>query len=241
MKFRKLIWLAGIALPAIILSACTFGATPAPTEDPGAVQTQAFSIVSTQAALQQTQTAQALPPTSLPTNTPFPTPTLGGFPTFALLGGTNTPFAFNTQQPGFTPLASAVPTFGVISTVTTKNGCNDGQYIGETKPDDQTVIEAGKNFSKGWTINNTGECAWDEGYVFDYLQDYPGSTLELVGYDIVLKKNTPEDYTQPGYGQTFIVKLKAPSTPGEYKAYWKLKDETGNYFGPLVYVWIIVK
>jgi hypothetical protein len=57
----------------------------------------------------------------------------------------------------------------------------------------------------------------------------------------VLKKDAPEDYTEPQHSQTFVVKLTAPKTPGEYKGYWKLRDDAGNYFGPLVSVWIIVK
>ncbi len=80
MKSRKSLWLVGMTILAVILSSCNLGATPAPTEDPGVIQTQAFSVVLTQAALQQTQTALAIPPTALPTNTPFPTATLGEAP-----------------------------------------------------------------------------------------------------------------------------------------------------------------
>ena len=128
MKSRKSLWLVGMTILAVILSSCNLGATPAPTQDPGVIETQAFSVVQTQAALQYTQTAMAIPPTPLPTNTPFPTATLGVLPTFAPVGGTNTPFAFNTQQPGLTPLSSVVPTLGVVATFPTKNGCNDAFY-----------------------------------------------------------------------------------------------------------------
>lgn len=242
MKFRKFIGFAGVTLTAVLLSSCNIGATAAPTQDNGAIQTQAFALVLTQAADQQTQTAAAIPPTPFPTNTLAPTNTLPAIPT-ADFGSTNTPFGFNTQQPGLTPqlFATATPTLGIVNTVTTKNGCNDGQYVGESKPNDGDYVDASADFSKSWTINNTGTCTWDEGYIFDYLQDYPYSSPELVGYDIVLKKNHPEEYTKPGFGQTFVVKLKAPKTSGEYKAFWKLKDDQGNYFGPLVYVWIKVK
>lgn len=246
MNFRTSIRLAGMTLAAILLSSCNFGATPPPTQDVGIIQTEAVNLVLTQVAGDQTQTAAAIPPTPIPPNTLAPTGTLAPSPTVgaistSALGSSPTPFGFNTQQPGLTPQLLLTPTVGVINTVTTLNGCNDGQYGGETKPNDGDVIERGKEFSKGWTINNIGDCTWDEGYVFDYLQDYALGTPELVGYDIVLKKNQPETYTPKGYGQTFIVKLKAPTTPGDYKAYWKLKDDAGNYFGPLVYVFITVK
>lgn len=239
MKSRKLIWLVVVLLLAITLSSCNLGATPVPTEDPGIIQTQAFNIVSTQAAMQQTQTALAIPPTQAPTNTLLPTATLVVAPTFAPIGG-STPFAFNTQPSGLTPLASLVPTAGVASTLTTKNGCNDAAFMGETDPYDKDVVVAGKNFSKGWTLLNTGTCAWDEGYSF-YFLGTPPATSGFEGYSINLLKNRPDDYTKPKASQTYIVKLTAPKTAGEYKAYWKMRDDSGNFFGPLVSVWITVK
>ncbi|MBI5963808.1 MAG: hypothetical protein HY863_10070 [Chloroflexi bacterium] len=238
MKLRNSLWLAGTMILAIILSSCSLGATPAPTEDPGVIQTQAVSIVLTQVSMQQTQTALAIPPTQAPTNTPVPSPTLGTAPTFAPVGG-GTPFAFNTQQPGLTPLASPFATIGIVSTVTTKNGCNDGTFQGESEPYDKDVVAAGKTFKKSWMILNSGTCAWDEGYSFTFIPEL--SSPELKGYSIVLKKSAPEEYTEPQHSQTFVVKLEAPKTAGEYKGYWKLRDDAGNYFGPLVSVVITVK
>jgi len=235
MKYRKSLWLMTIFITIIVLSACNIGATPAPTVDPGAIQTQAFNDVLTQVASQQTQTALAVPPTSLPTNTLLPTVTLGAIPNF----GSVTPFAFNTVQAGFTPIGSPAAPPGIVSTLTTKNGCNDGLFIGETKPYDKEFVEKGKEFLKAWTIMNTGTCTWNEGYVFTYLPD--SSDADLHGYSIVLPKNKPEDYTAPGHTQSFVVHLKAPGKPGEFKAFWKLKDDLGNYFGPLVSVWVIVE
>jgi hypothetical protein len=241
MNHRKSFWMLSILASALVLSACNLGATPLPAVDPAAIQTQAFNEVLTQVASGQTQTAQAAPPTALPTGTAMPTATLGGFPTFAPAGGigTITPFAFNTAQPGFTPITTALPTLGVVATITTKNGCNDGTYLGETKPYDKSVVKGGTDFSKAWTILNTGTCTWDEGYRFEYLAD--SSSPELKGYTIVLPKNKPSDYTKPGFSQSFVVHLHAPGTPGEYKAYWKLRDDSGNYFGPLVSVWIVIE
>lgn len=242
MKFRKSIWLVGLTVAGLLLSSCNIGASPEPTQDPGIIQTQAVGVVLTQAAEQQTQTAAAVPPTPLPTNTPLPTVTVGVLPTSSFLNVTNTPFTFNTQQPGLTPQLLVTPSVVAVNTVTTKNGCNDAVYLGETEPYDKSTVARGKEFSKGWMLSNTGTCTWDEGYVFDYLQDYfPDVGInQLNGYDIKLKKEAAEEHTKPGFGQTYIVKLKAPTVAGEYKAYWKLKDDAGNYFGPLVYVWIVV-
>jgi len=231
MKFRKLQWLGIYTMLAIILSSCNLGATPAPTQDVAAIQTEAFNQVLTQAAA-------ASSPTPLPTNTTLPaTATLQAAPTFAPVGGnsTATPFPFNTAQPGLglTPLASPVPTVGgVVSTVTTKNGCNDGIMTNESAPYDGENLIPGHDYEKSFGFLNTGTCAWDEGYAFVFQPSY--SSPDFKGYDIVFKKET--DYTAPGKAITFIIKLKASNVPGEHIGVWKLRDDGGNYFGSMVWI-----
>lgn len=237
MKLSKSIWLISVMVPAIILSACNLGATAVPTQDPGAVQTEAFNLVMTQAAMQQTQTALAIPPTIAPTNTFIPLATTQGLiPTAAL--GANTPFPLNTQLPGLTPLASPVPTLGSIATITTKNGCNDGLYIGETAPFDNAKLKNFTEISKAWTIQNTGTCPWDDGYAFVFNKEL--SSPEIKGYDIVYKKT--DTFTKPGQSNSFVIKLTVPggkTKEVEYKGYWKLRDDGGNFFGPLVSIIIV--
>ena len=235
MKFRKYQWLAIGAMLSILLSSCNWGATPAPTQDIGAIQTEAFNQVLTQVALANTATP-------LPTNTALPaTPTLQAPPTFAPVGGvsTVTPFAFNTAQPGFglTPLASPVATLGgIVPTVTTKNGCNDGLLVSESAPYDGAVLKPGQAYEKAFGFVNTGSCAWDEGYAFVFQPAY--STPGFKGYDIVFRK--AEDFTAPQKGITFIIKLNASNVPGEHIGSWKLRDDGGNYFGSLVYVKYVI-
>ena len=235
MKLRKHVGLTVLLLAAITLSACNLGATPAPTQDVAAVQSTALAQVMSTVSAQQTQTAAVIPPTALPTDTLVPTITLQA--TFAPVGGASqTPIG---QVPGLTPLVISTVTLGVLSTITTKNGCNDGTYIGETKPLDYAEVGIGQAISKGWTILNVGTCDWDEGYVFQFMADQ--SDPEINGESIVLPKNKPADYTKVGHSQTFIVKFNAPKTAGVYKGYWKLKDDGGNFFGPLVSVIITVR
>ncbi len=235
---RKSVWLVGTMLLAVVLSSCNIGATPAPTEDAGAIQTQAFSVVVTQVALEQTQTAQAIPPTAPPTNTSLPTATQGSIPTAAF--STNTPFAFNTQQPGLTPLAlpSTAPTAGIYSTITTANGCNNGIMLSESAPYDGATIKAGNEFNKSWTLLNNGTCAWDEGYSFSFRPEFSsspeGASIGYFGKDEVIAKNGT--FTKPGETRTFTVQLRAPTKIGQYVWSWKLKDDAGNLFGSLVFI-----
>lgn len=238
MKFRKPIWLITILIPTIILSACNLGATPASAQDPGAIQTEAFNLVLAQAASQQTQTALAIPPTQAPTNTFIPTAT------FITLGGaTVTPFAFSTQQPGFTAIASPIFTANPQSTVTTKNGCNDGMYMGEdphyTDATHFLEVGIGEVVEQFFRYKNTGTCPWDEGYAFVFQPEY--SSPEITGNTITLPKNKPTDYTYPGSEVRYKAIIKAPKVAGDYSAYWKLRADDGSEFGALVSLFIRVR
>ncbi len=230
MKFSKLLWLAVAVLSALVISSCNLGATPAPTVDVAAVQTEAFNQV-------LTQVAAAASPTPLPTNTLAPTVTLAASPTFITLNAT--PIPFSTQPPplGGTALASPVPTVAIFATITTKNGCNDGILVKESAPFDNDVLQPAKEFEKVFQFLNTGSCVWDEGYVFKFLPDW--STPGFKGGDIVIKKT--EDYVKPGANISFVLKLTTNNKPGTYIGTWKLRDDQGNYFGSMVWVKYIIK
>lgn len=243
MNFRKFRWLTGSALVAVLLSSCNFGSTPPPTQDVGAIQTQAFAQVLTQAADQATQTAAAIPPTPFPTNTLPPVNTLPAIPTTDPFGiPTNTPFTFNTQQPGLTPqaglLGTPTGTPGAYSTVTTKNGCSDGYLVSESNPYDGKTILINEEFTKQWEFLNTGTCAWDEGYSFVFIEEFStGPKYALPKRDYVIPKEGP--FTKPGEYRTFAVPMQAPNKPGEYIWYFKMRDDAGQYFGSLVWVKIV--
>lgn len=243
MNFRKFRWLAGFAIAAVLLSSCNVGATPPPAQDVGAIQTQAFSLVLTQAADQATQTAAAVPPTPIPTNTIAPTNTVAVSTTDPFGIPTNTPFTFNTQQPGFTPqtglLGTPTGTPGAYSTITTSNGCNWGEYVDESGPYDGKTILIGEEFVKSWEFINKGTCTWDEGYQFSFVEGVGNCNgpKYVVPKDYVIPKDGP--FTKPGEYRTFSVLLRAPNQPGEYMWCFKMKDDAGQYFGSLVTTKII--
>jgi hypothetical protein len=234
-----------LLVTTLTLAACNVGATPAPTIDVNAINTAAYNTAMAQISAQQTMTALAIPTnTQIPTDASIPI-SAGGLPTSAVPSPTGNAGAlptlsFNvtpntTPLAGFTPLASAIaPTSSGIGN--TASGCNDGAFIGETLPD-KSVVKAGKSFTKAWEIKNTGTCPWDEGYVFEFQSNLSSSAIE--GYDIVIRSD--DAATKPNHSQSFIIKLTAPTTAGEYKGYWKLKADDGKYFGPLVYFDIVVK
>ena len=231
MQLTKLIWVATALVLVAALTSCNIGKAPEPTQDVNAIFTSAAGTMISQLNDQQTQTAQAIPPTAAASPTPFdtitPLPTVAG-----LVGVTpfGTPFTLNTPGGLITPLASpAVPAGTAASGFAV--GCNNAELIGETIPDG-TIIHPAKKFDKAWSLQNTGTCTWDEGYSFAFK-----SGEQMQGQDVLLtKQSSSKDFTAPGHSQAFIVQMWAPGTAGEYKGYWQMKDDKGNWFGSLVWV-----
>ncbi len=233
MQFKKLIWMMAAGLLAASLSSCNIGKAPEPTQDVNAIYTAAAGTTIAQFSDQMTQTAQAVSPT--PAGSPTPLATFTSLPTFSLApAGTTTsggtPFVFNT------PAGTALPTLstgGTGSTSSTASGCSDSAYVDQTVTDG-TTFAANKKFTVGFQLNNTGTCAWGAGYSFVFV-----SGDQMGGTNIVITKADAE--TQPGQSNSFILKLQAPSSSGDHKGFWRMKDPKGNFFGSLVYIDIHVK
>jgi hypothetical protein len=215
MPFRKYVWWLMLSCLAGTLTACNIGTTPVPTQDVGAVQTQAMELVATQLAMQQTQTAMVVTPTPLPSFTPLATVTPGGLPTFRAITGT--PFVFNTAATGNTPLAPLLPT-------QVGDPCHQAAFIQDITVPDGTKIKPGFNFDKVWRIQNTGTCEWDDGYVLKYVL---GGSLD--GKDVPIVKSS--DFVKPGQMKDFGVTLTAPLIPNTYTDCWRMQDDGGFYFG----------
>jgi hypothetical protein len=182
--------------------------------------------------VQQTQTAQAIPPTPLASPTALatftPLPTFPIAPGTTPFGITGTPFLLNTPIGGLTPLASLPP--GAFSNPV---GCNDATLVGETIPDG-TEVEPGEVFNKSWSFVNTGTCTWDEDYFFAFKS---GDQLQGRDFHFAFEK----DFVKPGKGIAFIIEMTAPGRQKEYKGYWQMKSDSGQWFGSLVWVDVIVK
>jgi hypothetical protein len=234
MQLKKLTWAAVAILLTASLTSCNIGKSPEPTVDVNAVFTSAAGTMISQLNDQQTQTAAAVTPTppssptSLDTFTPLPTFSLGPTP----LGGTI--LIFSTPGLGVTPLAPTLPSSGNVTNGMAV-GCNNAELIGE-KPPDGTIIHPAKQFDKSFSLQNTGTCRWDEGYSFDFK-----SGDQMQGDNVTItKQSNSGDFTAPGHSQSFVLHLWAPGTAGEYKGYWQMKGDDGQWFGSLVWVDIVV-
>jgi len=84
------------------------------------------------------------------------------------------------------------------------------------------VINAGATFTKTWRLKNVGSCTWTTSYslIFD-------TGTQMGGPNSV---NLPQSVA-PGQTTDLTITLTAPSTAGEYRGYWKFKDNNGIPFG----------
>lgn len=232
-----------------VLAACGAGATPAPTVDVNAINTAAFNTAMAQIGAQQTQTALAVPSdTPVPTNTALALATVGlptldpagaASPTGGAAGALPT-VSFNvtpntTPLAGFTPLASspAAPVGGTAASL--GDSCHNSSFEGDVTIPDGSVLPPGQNFEKVWAIKNTGSCTWDEGYALVYIG---GSSPNLDPYNFEFK--TSSDFVAGGESINMTLRLTTPCTPGKYEGHWRMRSDTGYYFGTVVSVYVEV-
>ena len=243
-KFPRRILLIMLAA-ALSLSACSMGATPAPTVDVNAINTAAVATAMGQISAQLTQTALAAPTnTPPPTDTPLslatvalPTTSVGGASPTGGASGALPTLSFNstpntTPLAGFTPISSpAAP----VNTVVSGDACNNSVYVLDVTYPDNTVIKPGINFEKVWRVQNTGTCTWDDGYKLVFI----GGDRALDPVNFEFKRS--DDFVAAGETADLGVDLTAPLADGTYTATWQMQSDQGVYFGTLLTVVVQVK
>jgi len=209
---------------ALFLASCGGGATAVPTADINAISTAAVQTAIAQLSVQFTQTAQAAPTsTSLPTNTPISLPTFS-LPTAATTAGGLPTVSFNTTPgAGVTQLAS--PAAPPAATLSLGDACNNSVYEADLTIPDGTVLKPGQDFKKVWQFRNTGTCTWDEGYSLVFIGG--DQAIDPVNYDIKVKA----DFIGPGESAEFDIPLTAPLKEGPYTGSWRMRSDSGVYFG----------
>jgi len=226
---------------ALILTSCNVGAAPAPTTDVNALSTALVGTTVAQLSVQLTQTAQAAP-----TNTATPTATVTALATFALP-------TLNTGAASPTTDVSALPTFSFVNTpipgantpiavlptsqatASLGDACNNNVFEGDITIPDGTVLKPGEDFIKIWALRNTGNCTWDEGYALVYIG---GSTPNLDPTNLEFKAGA--DFIAPGETADLDVRLTTPCVPGKFEGHWRMRSDSGYYFGTTLSVYVEV-
>jgi hypothetical protein len=225
-----------LLITTFTLAACNVGATPAPTVDVNAINTAAVATAMGQISAQLTQTALAVPSnTPTPTNTALALstsalPTTGAGTAATAGSGALPTLSFNTT-PNTTPIAGFTPLAGSPVAPPAGDTCNNSAYISDVTIPDGTVLSPGEDFVKTWRVQNTGTCAWDEGYKLVFIAG--DRALDPVSFEIT----SADDFVAAGATDDLSISLTAPEAEGSYTATWQMQTDTGAYFGtPLTVV-----
>jgi len=94
--------------------------------------------------------------------------------------------------------------------------CDLGRFIKDVSIPDGTEFEQNETFTKTWQLKNIGTCTWN-GYtiVFDSGEAMDGPA------------STPIGTVTPNQEVNLSVDLKAPSSDGSYRGYWRIKNDKG--------------
>jgi sporulation protein YlmC with PRC-barrel domain len=96
-------------------------------------------------------------------------------------------------------------------------------------PDGWPVVQAGEAIQKGWQIQNTGTCTWDETYALIYSGSQPAGVLQG---DPVYIQGT----VAPGGVYDIYVDVQTPDEAGRYVGYYSMQAPGGALFGDRIWV-----
>ena len=85
-------------------------------------------------------------------------------------------------------------------------------------------VSAGEQFLQTWTLSNTGQTRWDEGYTLSFAGDHRMGAPSAVLFPA----------TRPGRQGDLVVRFTAPARPGRYRSSWQPRNPRGENFGPVL-------
>ncbi|MBE2222075.1 MAG: transporter substrate-binding domain-containing protein [Anaerolineae bacterium] len=125
------------------------------------------------------------------------------------------------------PTATAVPCINGMKFVADLN-------LNDNNMQNPPVIPPGQPFTKGWRIQNTGTCAWNQSYRLVFASgnnpqaQMGGQPTPIVGT------------VAPGQQYDIYVNFVAPIQPGTYQSFWTMSDPQNTTFGDRIWVGITV-
>jgi hypothetical protein len=103
---------------------------------------------------------------------------------------------------------------------------DNAAYVADVTIPDTALLATGQPLVKTWRLRNTGTSAWGAGYQFVYVAgDQRGTPLAV---------DVPA--TAPGATVDLSTSLTAPAELGMRRGYWRLRNASGVYFGPTIWV-----
>jgi hypothetical protein len=114
----------------------------------------------------------------------------------------------------------------------TPNPCFNLMYIRDITIPDGSQMKAGEVFTKTWSVQNIGGCAWRAGFTFRHVGGDP-----MRGETVTLTEAIPT-----GAIRNLSVQLVVPSgQSGLIQSAWRMADENGAFFGDTLTVNIVIE
>jgi len=124
-----------------------------------------------------------------------------------------------TDTPEPTPTATEAPPTDTPE----PTGCtNFASFVSDVTYPDDTEVEADTSFTKTWRLRNDGTCTWTSSYalVFSHGDRMDGPV-----------ESTLAGAVPPGSTVDISSIMTAPTDPGTYQGFWKLRSNDGVLFG----------
>jgi Ig-like domain from next to BRCA1 gene len=117
------------------------------------------------------------------------------------------------------------------NTTPTVNGCYDASLVSDVTIPDGYEVSPKQGFTKTWEIQNSGTCDWNK----DFKITFVGGNV--MGSDTTkIRKNV-----EAGDTTRISLDMVAPNKTGSVTGSWQMADDSGNLFGQIITVEIVVK
>lgn len=120
-----------------------------------------------------------------------------------------------------TQLSSAAASFNILGDLSSST-CDKAAFIAHITTPPGTIMSPGQTFTKSWRITNIGTCVWTQSYKMVFFSGEKMNAPSTISLPISIS---------PGQTVDFSVQMTAPSTPGSYQGYWKLRNANDLVFG----------
>lgn len=121
-----------------------------------------------------------------------------------------------------TPLVLFSPTSTNTAAPSPDSPCEDrASFVDDVTIRDNTELDPGESFVKIWRLRNSGTCIWTSAYLLAFFGGRRMDAPESVPLPTQIS---------PGAVVDLAVEMKAPTEPGTYQGFWKLRSPEGQYF-----------
>ena len=114
---------------------------------------------------------------------------------------------------------------------TSTAGCYNAALVSDVTIPADTEMDPGDDFTKTWQIKNTGTCDWKQDFRFTFVGG------NLFGSDTTKIRK----FVKAGDTTNISLKMVAPAGSGTITSSWQMADESGNLFGQVFTIQIVLK